>query len=445
MEHERALQARISVLRTMMEGDGTDSEQAPQLRMDLDEAQKDYNEYLAKLRKENKEQASLMNVEPLTLKQVQERLEPGVTMLEYFVARDTVWLWVVEKDRVEFVSTSIPRSDLVSKVTSLRDTIYQFAEKERFTVLSQELYKLLIEPALPHIKGKELIIVPHDVLHYLPFQTLLGPDSHYLIEKYPIYYLSSASLMQFTQEKRKAKGELTSVIAQGGKLLTFGNPDLDDPKMALQFAEIEAKEIKNLYPQSTIYLEKEATEERAKTLSPQNDMIHFASHAELNESDPLSSAVLLAKSDKEDGRLEVREIFGMDLKASLIVLSACETGLGKLSSGDELVGLTRAFIYAGTPSVVASLWNVEDSSTAQLMASFYRNLKTMTKVAALREAQLDLIRGSGRSDLLAKRGIGGIGKLGETPAPKSRLIDSTSVSTSHPYFWAPFILVGDGK
>ena len=89
------------------------------------------------------------------------------------------------------------------------------------------------------------------------------------------------------------------------------------------------------------------------------------------------------RSDKEDGRLEVREIFGMDLKASLIVLSACETGLGKLSSGDELVGLTRAFIYAGTPSVVASLWSVEDSSTAQLMASFYKNLKTMTKVEAL--------------------------------------------------------------
>ena len=110
-------------------------------------------------------------------------------------------------------------------------------------MLSQELYKLLIEPVLPHIKGKELIIVPHDVLHYLPFQTLLGPDNRYLIEKYPIYYLSRASLMQFTQEKRKAKGELTSVIAQGGKLLTFGNPDLNDPKMDLQFAEVEAKQI----------------------------------------------------------------------------------------------------------------------------------------------------------------------------------------------------------
>jgi len=242
MEHERALQARISVLRAMMEGDGADFEQAPQLRKELDEAQKDYNDYLAKLRKENKEQASLMSVEPLTITQVQERLDPGVTMLEYFVSGNNVWLWVVEKDRVEFASTAIARKDLVANVTELRDTIYQFGEKERFNTLSQELHKLLIQPALPHIGGKELIIVPHDVLHYLPFQALLDSDSRYLIEKYPIYYLSSASLMQFTQEKRRA---------MRGKVLAFGNPDLDDPKMALQFAEIEAGEIKKLYPQST--------------------------------------------------------------------------------------------------------------------------------------------------------------------------------------------------
>jgi CHAT domain-containing protein len=438
MEQERALQARINVLRAMMEGAETDSEQAPQLRKEIDEAQKDYNDYLAKLRKENKEQASLMSVEPLTIKQVQERLDAGVTMLEYFVTSSSVYVWVVEKDRVEFVSTPVARKDLVAKVTELRDIIYQLGEKERFNGLSQEIYKLLIQPALLHIRGNELVIVPHDVLHYLPFQALVGTDNRYLIEKYPIYYLSSASLMQFTQEKRRAMGE---------KVLAFGNPDLDDPQMALQFAEIEAGEIKKLYPQSTVLLKKEATEEKAKSLSPQNDIIHFASHAELNEDDPLASAIRLAKSDKEDGRLEVREIFGMDLKASLVVLSACETGLGKLSSGDELVGLTRAFIYAGTPSVVASLWNVEDSSTAQVMASFYKNLKTMSKVEALRQAQLNLIRGNINSDLLARRGIGGIGKLGEVPAPKSPSQDSNpiAISTSHPFFWAPFILVGEGN
>ena len=411
MEHERALQARISILQAMMSSQDAEFSQTPELRKELAEAQQAYNEYLMKVRKENKEQASLMNVEPLTLRQVQDLLDPGVTMLEYFVVNNRIWVWVIERDRLQFVWTSITRSELVSKVTDLRDIIYQIGEKERFNTISQELHKLLVQSALPHISGKELIIVPHDVLHYLPFQALLSPDGRYLIEQYPFSYLSSASLLQFTKEKRRAGGE---------KLLAFGNPDLNDSKMSLQFAEIEAREIKSLYPQSVIYLEKEATEEKAKLLSPQNDIIHFASHAELNENDPLASAILLAKSDKEDGKLEVREIFGMDLKAGLVVLSACETGLGKLSSGDELVGLTRAFIYAGTPSVVASLWSVDDSSTAALMASFYRNLKTMSKVEALRQAQLQLIRGEVRSDLLARRGIGGVGRLGEVPAPNSQ-------------------------
>jgi CHAT domain-containing protein len=217
--------------------------------------------------------------------------------------------------------------------------------------------------------------------------------------------------------------------------------------MNLRFAELEAREVERLYPQSTVLLKKEATEEKGKALSPRHDILHFAAHAELKEDDPLSSAILLAKDGKEDGRLEVREIFGMDLKANLVVLSACETGLGKLSSGDELVGLTRAFLYAGTPSVIASLWKVEDSSTAALMASFYKNLRTRSKVEALRQAQLQLIRGEGSSDLLARRGVGGIGKLGEVPQanPQSPTPVPVSVSTSHPYFWAPFILVGDGE
>ena len=141
----------------------------------------------------------------------------------------------------------------------------------------------------------------------------------------------------------------------------------------------------------------------------------------------------------------MREIFGIDLKANLVVLSGCETGFGKLSTGDELVGLTRAFIHAGTPSVVASLWKVDDSSTAHLMGSFYRNLKTVTKVEALRQARLEMIRGRRTSDLLARRGVDGIAKLNETPKSQSLSRDSNSVSTSHPYFWAPFILVGDGK
>ncbi len=441
IEEEGALQERVAGLKAILSDSAEGEIATPNLRKQLAAAEQSYIGFLNRVRKQDKEQASLMSVEPLTLKQVQEWLDAGQTLLEYFVSNSEVYVWVVEKEKLHFQRVALTKSELARQVKTLRDNIANFGDPKELREHSTALYFQLIEPVISQISGKELIVVPHDVLHYLPFQALLGSDGRYLVEKYPISYLSSASLLQFTKEKSRAMGE---------RVLALGNPDLGDSKLNLQFAGMEAKEIKSLYPHSTVYLEKEATEEKAKSLSPQNDIIHFASHAELNENDPLSSAVLLAKSDKEDGRLEVREIFGMDLNASLVVLSACETGLGKLSSGDELVGLTRAFIYAGTPSVVASLWNVEDSSTAQLMASFYKNLKTMTKVEALRQAQLQLIRGNANSDLPARRGIGGVGKLGEMAGAKASSdanLNSplAAVSTSHPYFWAPFILVGEGK
>ena len=375
-----------------------------------------------------------MSVEPLKLKEVQALLEPGQTLIQYFVAREETFLWVVGKDRLNAFTVSVSVGDLTRKVDVLRKSIAELKPVGEYQSLARNVYELLIGPALPHIKGKELIIVPHGVLHYLPFQARYSSQGKYLIENYSVNYLSSASLLQFTTAKRKTKGE---------KVPAFGNPDLGDPNKNLQFAEFEANQVRVLYPESTVLLRHEATKLKAKDLSSHYDILHFAAHAELKGDDPLSSAILLAKDGGDEGRLEVREVFGMDLNASLVVLSGCETGLGKLSSGDELVGLTRAFIYAGTPSVVASLWKVDDSSTAHLMSSFYKNLKTMSKVEALRQAQLGLIKGQASSDLLARRGVGGIGKLGEVPRPETSSLGS--VSTSHPYFWAPFILVGDGK
>lgn len=438
LEEETTLNEHIAALKAML-ADKEGETQRESLRRELEQAERTYNALLSKVRKEDKEQASLMTVEPLTLKEVQELLDPETTLIEYFVTEPNILVWVVQKDKVQHVAVRLGKKKLSYLVKTLRETIFTLGEKEKFNEVSTSLYKHLIEPLLPHISGKELVLVPHDVLHYLPFQALYSPQGRYLIEEYSLSYLSSASLLQFTTAKRKAKGE---------KVLAFGNPDLGDPSKNLRFAELEAKEIQRFYPKSTVLLKNEATEEKGKSLSSQHDILHFATHAELNEDDPLSSAILLAKEGKEDGRLEVKEVFGMNLNASLVVLSACETGLGKLSSGDELVGLTRAFIYAGTPSVVASLWKVEDSSTAALMGSFYRNLRTMSKVEALRQAQLELIRGQGgSSDLLARRGVGGIGKLGEIPKakPQSPPPVSASVPTSHPFFWAPFILVGDGK
>ncbi len=380
LEEERALQERIAALKASVAGEeertGAERETS---RRELADAEKAYEAFLSKVRKQDKEQASLMTVEPLTLKEVQGLLEPGVSLLEYFVTEQEILLWIVEKDKAQFVRVPIGRKALVAKVTSLRDSIYQVAEKEKFKAASQELYGLLVEPALSLMKGKELLIIPHDVLHYVPFQALLSPQGKYLIQDYPIYYLSSASLMQFTKEKKRAGGE---------QALVMGNPSLGDQAYNLRFAEREAKEIARLYPKSALYVEAQATKPRAISLSPNYDMLHFAVHAELNEQDPMSSALLLAPEGKDDGRLKVGEIFSLNLKAGMVVLSACETGLGKLSNGDEMVGLTRAFIYAGTPSIITTLWKVNDRSSYELMREFYQHLKGEKKAEALRQAQL---------------------------------------------------------
>src|SRR2546427_6614655 len=148
-------------------------------------------------------------------------------------------LWVVEKDRVNVARLYLNRSELISKVAALRETIYQVGEKEKFKQASEELYRVLIEPALPHIRGKELLIIPHDVLHYLPYQALLSSQGKYLIQDYPIHYLSSASLMQFTKEKKRASQETA---------LALGNPNLGDPAYDLRFAEREAREVASTYP-----------------------------------------------------------------------------------------------------------------------------------------------------------------------------------------------------
>jgi len=259
-----------------------------------------------------------------------------------------------------------------------------------------------VRPGLRGRMPRELLVVPHDVLHYLPFQALMpGPD-RYLIQDVPVYYYGSASLMQFTRAKAQAKSST---------LLALGNPDLHDPALNLRYAEREVRGIAELFPDAHLVTGEDATEARSRTESPKHRLLHFATHAELDEVDPLGSALRLTPSSGEDGRLDVQEIFGLTLQADLIVLSACETGLGALKRGDEITGFTRAFIYAGTPSIITTLWQVNDRASYELMTAFYRNLNAgQSKVDALRQAQL-----------------------------------ATLQRYPHPYYWAAYQLTGEAR
>jgi CHAT domain-containing protein len=209
-------------------------------------------------------------------------------------------------------------------------------------------------------------------------------------------------VIRFTREK--------AARPRSGPLVGIGNPDLGRSALDLAYAEQEVASLRARFPAATLLLGAEATRGRVRLLAPGARVLHFATHAELDDRDPLGSAILLAPSDGTNGRLEVHEIYGWSLAAELVVLSACETALGPVSEGDELVGLARAFIYAGAPSVVATLWQVDDRASAALMDRFYAGFATgATKAHALRAAQFEALR-----------------ELGD------------------PFFWAAYQLTGDG-
>ena len=381
---------------------GAQPSSPPSLQGELDLAREAYNAFLARVRAQSREQASLMTVEPLTLPDVQALLEPDMVLLEYFVGGGRTLLWVVGRNALRAVRLPIGEEELTSQVSKFRELIASRGRTDDVSRTAHDLFQSLLGPAFRSRLPRKIIVVPHRALHYLPFHALMPAPGQYLIQDTQVSYLSSASLLQFTREKQAANTPAT---------LAVGNPDLEDPSLNLRYAEREVREVERLLPPATVLVGKEATKTQTRRHLEARSLVHLAMHADLDEEDPLGSVLRLAPSQSDDGRLEVQEIFGWELDASLVVLSACETGLGKLTRGDELTGLTRAFIYAGTPSIVTTLWKVSDRASYELMRDFYRQLKAgKEKADALRQAQV-----------------------------------TTLQAYPHPYYWAAYQLTGEPR
>jgi CHAT domain-containing protein len=339
----------------------------------------DYRAFLERVRKESLEQASLMAVEPVTLPEIQALLPEGTTLLEYEVGDGGLVLWIVERQRFAVVRLPGDRSALLGMIRRFREAVGGQAPIAEVEAQAQALYRRLIGPAREQIGGSRLVIVPHGALHYLPFAALRSPAGRWLVEDFTLSVLPSASVLRYLVDKG---------AGAPARALVVGNPDLGSA-LALPWAEREARLVGQRERDATVLLRGDATEAQVKQRVEAVGLVHFATHGELSEADPLASAVLLVPGGGEDGRLEVREVFGLDLHARLVVLSACETGLGKLSRGDELVGLQRAFLYAGTPAVITTLWKVDDRASYELVRAFYDRLGAAGPVEALRQAQLE--------------------------------------------------------
>lgn len=382
-QEESALRARLAEATALARDPGEDEGVgATTPRVRLEAVEREYQAFLVRVRRESGEQASLMAVEPVTVAEIQTLLPPDTVLVEYMVARGEVVVWLVDKATVQVRRVPFARELLVRDVREFRAAIADGAPLADVEARATALHRTLVGPAQAALAGKRLLVVPHDVLHYLPFGALRTPQGRWFVEDHAIATVPSASVLKFLVDKGTQRND---------RVLAVGNPELG-PALALRYAEYEVRAIRDRYPSSTTLLTQAgASEHRVKREVGAAGLIHFAVHGELNEEDPMASALLLVPGDGEDGRLQVRELFATELNARLVVLAACETGLGKLSRGDELVGLQRAFLYAGTPTVLTTLWKVDDRASYVLMRTFYEQLAAKGATEALRMAQRALM------------------------------------------------------
>lgn len=340
---------------------------------------------------------SLVTVTSQPISELQTYLPKDEALIEYYYRDREMYVFVLSGGLIS--ALLLDSGSLMMDVQEFRKYL-EDPRSTNFMDSSRRLYDRLFKPFEPQVNGKNLTIVAHGVLHYLPFHAL-HDGKCFLIDRYKMRVMPSASAMKYLASKNVNKTR---------SMLVFGNPDLGDPRFDLAFAEKEAKDVAMTKANSKVFLRKDATVAAFSRHAGNFSYIHLATHGRFDPSAPLNSALLLSPGGGSNGTLTADKLYSLDLDADLVTLSACETGLSKIANGDDLIGLTRGFLYAGSRSIVASLWKVDDLATAQLMTRFYLELDKTDKREALRTAQLE-----------------------------------TRKIYGHPYFWASFQLTGSAN
>lgn len=361
---------------------------------------------------------ALQYPQPLDLDGVRARLDPGTLLLSYAVGETRSFVFAVGPGPDDFavVPLAVGRRELSADATRLRALLRRGSVLQEATLraAAERMGRVLLGPVAAQVgAARRVLVLPDGPLHALPFAALGDPAStgrfRYLVEGRPIHLAASA-----TTFAELAKGRRPG---RAPRLIAFGDPDysaapgtarlLRRPResaadlLPLPASREEVAGLERLYRGSAqIFVGSEATEERAKAADADATVIHFATHGLMDEASPLDSSLVLTLPPRwapgqDNGLLQAWEIFEqMRIRADLVTLSACDSALGEEVSGEGILGLTRAFQYAGARAVLASLWGVNDASTAELMTSFYAALRSgRSKDEALRDAQLRLLRG----------------------------------------------------
>ena len=379
---------------------------------ELMDAERDYQAALSSLLEDEPAYAAARALATVSSDDVQRRLPGDAALVEYLVADESVSVFVVRAGGIEAKTVPIRSIDLAAKVELLRDLVAR-EQGADWRAPAASLHQSLIAPIeqAGWLAGiHHLYLVPHGILHYVPFAALprgREPAARLVLNDYVVAYLPAAAALG--EANGTAGATVRSAAARSVMAVAPG-------RTGLQFTQQEAAAVAGLFPEDRLLLVgRRATESTFKSSAGRYDVLHLATHGYFNRFNPLLSGLDLEADRREDGRLEVHEILGLRLNARLVVLSACDTALGggyfaEVPAGDDIVGLTRAFLFAGSPSVVASLWAVNDRSTMRLMSGFYGKLGGEDTATALAEAQRGMLGRGGRE--------------------------------AHPYFWGGFVLVG---
>jgi CHAT domain-containing protein/Tfp pilus assembly protein PilF len=372
----------------------------------------------------------------ITMDDVTSKLTDKQAFLEYYMSDTVLFAFVITKDKQRIKRTSLT-PEIKNQIEILR---YQLTKVDPskinasnyslFINSARKLYRVLLEPFKNEIAGKDLIIVPDGQLLYIPFDVLLTTDPvnegldfrslPYLIKDHAINYSPSATIVFGRKEKHKQQSIDLAAFAPTYdknypyKNLVYGKPDSVITLFPIPGALEEVKRVSTIY-KGKVIIGQMASVAMFKSEAPNYNILHLSAHTIIDNENPMYSKLVFTPGmdKKEDGLLNTYELFNMNLNAELAVLSACNTGSGKLRVGEGIISIARGFFYAGVPSVVMTLWSVEDNSSALLMELFYKHLtEGLAKDEALRQAKLDYLK---QSDQL----------------------------TSFPYYWAGYVNIGD--
>ncbi|VXD18970.1 conserved exported hypothetical protein [Planktothrix serta PCC 8927] len=403
--------------------------QKQEINQEIETLLQQYNQVLDKIRENNPHYAALTQPQPLNLSEIQKLLDNDTILLEYSLGKDRSYLWVVSPNSIQ--SHELPGEEAIkTSVKTFRENLILPSKRIRRS-LYEETGKALTKivfPFIPNLENKRLLIVADGALQYVPFAALplsennSEEDSIPLISNHELVTLPSASVLgilrQETQTRKPAEKllailadpvfsstdeRLKAVVSRAIKSLP---PDLERSAREsgvlfdrLPFTQEEAKQILALFPEQESLQEIGFNANRETATNPQLSQyrfIHFATHGLLNSENPQLSGLVFSLVDQsgqsQNGFLRLYDIFNLKLPVELVVLSACETGLGQEIKGEGLVGLTRGFMYAGASRVMVSLWKVDDQATSQLMVKFYQKMleQRLSPVAALRQAQIEM-------------------------------------------------------